>query len=82
MMMQRLLVLSGVVLVVVLNSASTAVACPGCRAEARTQIFNSGFIGTALLLMLPLIAIIAVGILFHLSDRPSTKAHVDDVPHN
>lgn len=82
LMVERLLIRMCVVLFVVLLSSSEAMACPGCRTEARTQIINSGFIGIALLLMLPLIVIIAVGILFHLSDRPSTEAHVDHVSHD
>ena len=60
-------------LLMLVGSALAARAYPACRPAVEASVYNADFVGTALVLLLPLLVIGLVGAVIHAADRPSTS---------
>jgi hypothetical protein len=67
-------------ILVVLLAGPAAWACPVCREAARARVFEAAPVGTAALLLLPLLVVAAVGALLYTSDRLPGERHEDRTP--
>ena len=65
---------------IVLLGGPAAWACPACREAARARVFEADPLGTAVLLLLPLLVVAAVGALLYTSDRLPGERHDDRTP--
>ena len=60
-------------LLVLIGPATAAQACPACRPAVEASVYNADFLGTALVLLLPLLVIGLVGAVLHVADRPNAS---------
>lgn len=61
-------------LLVLVGFATSAQACPACRPAVEASVYNADFVGTALVLFLPLLVIGLVGAVLYVADRPSASS--------
>lgn len=64
-------------LLVLVGFATSAQACPACRPAVEASVYSPGFVGTALVLLLPLLVIGLVGAAIHAADRKGPSPRND-----